>query len=234
MKNKKSIATDRHILFEDTSSVYSEAFQNIQVNLDFSSFDNKSKVIAVTSSVPHEGKSTVVANLAYIYGKKEFKVLVIDLDLRKSSLHRFFHVENDKGITDLCVKKAEESDILKHTEHLDIVTSGTHTPFVGKLLESNALTDFIEQMKKKYDYIFIDTPPVLASSDALLISRFVDQFLLVIQYGRTKKSDLNETVRQFKNNNIEISGVVMSNVANKRGQYGYSYNYQYTSRDKKK
>lgn len=234
MRNKKSNAAEQHILFEDTSSPYSEAVQNIQVNLDFSSFDNKSKVIAVTSSVPHEGKSTLVANLAYIYGKKEFKVLLIDLDLRKSSLHRFFHVENDKGITDLCVKKAEENDILKRTEHLDLATSGTHTPFVGKLLESNALTDFIEKMKQKYDYIFIDTPPVLVSSDALLISRFVDQFLLVVQYGKTKKSDLNETIRQFKNNNIEISGIVMSNVSNKRGQYGYSYNYQYSSKNHKK
>ena len=225
MKNSKE-STRKHYLFKDTSSVYSESFQNLQVNLDFSFIDQKERVIAVTSPSPSEGKSTVVANLAYIYAKKDFKVLLIDLDLRKANIHRFFGLENTLGVTDYCADKATREEIVQSFENLDVISSGSSSPFPSKILESQVLAELIEEAKTKYDYIFIDTPPVLVASDALLISRFVTNYLVVIKHAHTKKNDFDEVVRQFTNNNLEISGVVFDSVASKQKGY-YKYNYRY-------
>ena len=111
---------------------------------------------------------------------------------------------------------------------LNIISSGSSSPFPSKILESQVLAELIEEAKTKYDYIFIDTPPVLAASDALLISRFVTNYLVIIKHGHTKKNDFDEVVRQFTNNNLEISGVVFDSVANKnKGYYKYNYHYGY-------
>ena len=226
MKNKKNTPR-KHYLFTDTSSVYSEAFQNLQVNLDFSFIDIKERVVAITSSLPSEGKSTVASNLAYIYAKKDFKVLLIDLDLRKSTIHRFFGLDNNAGVTDYCAGKVEKKDIISKFENLDIITAGTNSPFPSKILESQVLADLINEASKEYDYVFIDTPPVLAASDAMVISRFVGQYLVVVKHGQTKKNEFDETVRVFTNNNLEISGVVLDNVSTKNKGYSGKYNYHY-------
>ena len=102
MKKDKANVIDKKVLIKDTSSTYSEAFQQLQVNLDFSFIGEKNKIIAVTSPLASDGKSTVCANLAYIYSKKNYKVIVIDLDLRRPSIHRFFDLTNDIGVTDYC------------------------------------------------------------------------------------------------------------------------------------
>lgn len=232
---KKNNATRKNIIFSNTSSVYSEAFQHIQVNLDFSFVDGQKKIIAITSALPSEGKSTILANLAFIYAKKDFKVLLIDMDLRKPTIHRFFHEEKGLGLSDYCTKQLKKEEIIKHTDlGIDFISSGTHAPFPGKILESNSLLELIEEVKNDYDYILIDTPPVLASSDAILISKFVKQFLVVVSYGKTKKSDFDELVRQFTNNNIEILGVIFNKIKkNSKDAYSYSYHYQYKEENKK-
>lgn len=223
MKNSK-ISREK-MLFTDTSSIYSEAFQNLQVNLDFSFIDSQEKVCAITSGTVSEGKSTIAANLAYVCAKKDYKVLLIDLDLRSSTINRFFKLDNVVGIVDYCAGKAKKEDIIKKYENLDIVTSGTKSPFPSKILESQALYDFIEEAKEKYDYIFIDTPPVLVTTDALSISKFVNRYLLVVKYGHTKKSDFDEVIRQFANSKLEISGVVFDSISIKNNKYYGKYSY---------
>lgn len=217
--NKKS-----YILVENTNSVYFEALQHTQVNLDFATIDIKDKVIGITSSIPGEGKSTTVANLSCIYAKKDFKVLVIDLDLRRPSIHRFFKIPNELGVTDYCTDAAKVENIIKKVNGVDIITSGTSTPFPGKVLESEKIVDLINDLKEKYDYIFIDTPPASTFSDSLLISKVVSCFVLVAQYGRTKKNELADTVKLFKSNNINVAGAILTKV-NGGGKTNYKYHY---------
>lgn len=217
--NKKS-----YILVDDTNSVYSEALQHTQVNLDFATINIKEKVIGVTSSIPGEGKSTTVANLASMYAKKDFKVLIIDLDLRRPSIHRFFKIPNDLGVTDYCTGAASIESVIKEVNGIDVITSGTTTPFPGKVLESEKIIELVKTLKDKYDYIFVDTPPASTFSDALLISKFVSCFILVAQYGRTKKNDLADTVKLFKSNNIEIAGAILTKVSGS-GKTNYKYHY---------
>ena len=109
---KKNNEIRKNIIFSNTSSVYSEAFQHIQVNLDFSFVDGQKKIIAITSALPSEGKSTILVNLAFIYAKKDFKVLLIDMDLRKPTIHRFFHEEKGLGISDYCTKQLKKEEII--------------------------------------------------------------------------------------------------------------------------
>lgn len=226
MKKNKTNIVDKKVLIKDTSSSYSEAFQQLQVNLDFSFIGEKDKVIAITSPLASDGKSTVCANLAYIYSKKNYKVLVIDLDLRRPSVHRFFDLTNDIGVTDYCTDKAKEEDIIKHYENIDIITSGSHTPFPGKVLESEILLNLINSLKEKYDIILVDTPPVLLVSDALICSKFVSQYIVTVTYAETKKADFEETMRQLKSDNkIKIAGVVFNKKKYKKDSYDYKNKY---------
>lgn len=225
MKTNKVI-TKKNILFTDTSSIYSEAFQYLQVNLDFSFVDKKSRVVGVTSSLPSEGKSTIISNLAFIYAKKGFKVCLVDLDLRKPTIHRFFSLTNELGVTDFCTGKAKKEEIIKKVEDVSIITAGTISPFPGVILESSTISTLIDELKKEFEYVFIDTSPVLASPDAILISKFVDQYVIVARYGKTKKNELDEVMHQFKNNNLKVAGVVMNSVELDKKK-GYSYKYRY-------
>lgn len=223
---------NKRFLCTDVSSSYSESFQQLQVNLDFSFIDESKRVIAITSAIVGEGKSTVTANLAYIYSRKGSKVIVLDLDLRRPTIHRFFGLTNDKGITDYCAKQATKEEIIKHYETIDIITAGTKTPFPGKVLESKSLLNLVSELKEKYDYVLIDTPPMLLTSDPKICSSFVSQYLLVVNYGKTKKTEFDEAINQFKNNeNMVMAGVVMTKVKlAKKGYYNYQYQY-YNRRD---
>ena len=222
--NKKN-----YVLVDETNTIYSEAMQHAQVNLDFATIDIKEKVIGVTSSIPGEGKSTTVANLASIYVKKDFKVLIIDLDLHRPSIHRFFKIPNDLGVTDYCTGAASLENIIKTSNGVDVITSGTTTPFPGKVLGSEKMFELINLLKDKYDYIFVDTPPSSTFSDALLISKFVSCYILVAQYGKTKKNELADTVRLFRTNNINIAGAILTNVnGNVKSRYNYHDYYYYS------
>lgn len=226
MKKDKANVIDKKVLIKDTSSTYSEAFQQLQVNLDFSFIGEKNKIIAVTSPLASDGKSTVCANLAYIYSKKNYKVLVIDLDLRRPSIHRFFDLTNDIGVTDYCSEKAKFDDIIKHYENIDVITAGSHTPFPGKVLEADILFNLINSLKEKYDIILVDTPPILVVSDALISSKFVSQYLITVSYAKTKKADFEETMRQLKSDNkIKIAGVVFNKKKYKKDSYDYKNKY---------
>lgn len=223
-----------NLLFTDTTSTFSEAFQHLQVNLNFSFIGEENNILAITSPLAGEGKSTVTANLAYIYAKKGYKVLVIDLDLRKPNIHRFFNLSNDKGITDYCAKEATVEEIINHFESIDIITAGTHTPLPGKVLESEILFDLINSLKVKYDYVLIDTPPVILTSDAMICSKFAPSYLIVIDYGKSKKSDFEEVIRQFKaDSKINIAGVVMNKMKVTKTEYDYKYRYSYGKENNK-
>ena len=140
----KKVSIPREI-YDDTTSIQSEAYQKLQVNLDYASIDEKYKIISCVSSSQGEGKTTTLVNLANIYALKGAKVLVIDLDLRSPTVHRFFKVSNDVGITDFLMDKFSLEDILHKDAKpgVDVITRGSKTPFPSKLLESEKLLSFL-------------------------------------------------------------------------------------------
>lgn len=228
----KKVSIPREI-YDDTTSIQSEAYQKLQVNLDYASIDEKYKIISCVSSSQGEGKTTTLVNLANIYALKGAKVLVIDLDLRSPTVHRYFKVSNDVGITDFLMDKVSLEDILHKDAKpgVDVITRGSKTPFPSKLLESEKLLSFIEEMKAQYDYIFVDVCPLLVFSDAMLVSKFVSAFVLVIAMGLTTKSDLKEVMKTIRGNDLNVVGAVLTRMKiSKKGYtcgYGYGHSRSY-------
>ena len=218
-------------LIKDFNSVEADAIIRLQTNIDFASLEHKISCYAVTSAQEAEGKTTMSANLAVIYAEKGLKVALLDLDLRQPSVHRLFHFKNQVGIVDYCKGDAELSDII-HTVHgVDVISAGSHTPFPGKILGSAKMKELIAELKKTYDYVILDTPPVLVVSDAYLIGRDVDGFLIVCSQHVSKKKDVNAACRSLEEKRMNIIGIAMAMVTTDEDQgkcgYGYASKYGY-------
>ncbi len=214
-------------IYDDTTSIQSEAYQKLQVNLDYASIDKKYKIISCVSAAQGEGKTTTLVNLANIYALKGAKVLVIDLDLRSPVIHKFFKIPNDLGITDYLVDKAKKEDIIHKNvkTNIDVITRGNKTPFPSKLLESEKLFNFINEIKDEYDYIFVDVCPLLLFSDAILVSKFVEVFILVLAMGVTRKSDLKEVMKLINTDKLNVVGAVLTRMKVSRKGYACGYGY---------
>ena len=206
-------------------SISAEAYRSIKTSIQYSSIDKKIKTIVVTSSLASEGKSTVSGNLAYVLSENNNKVLLIDCDLRKPSLHKKFQVSNEKGITDLLIGKCTQNEVIKVMEKgVHLITAGTIPPNPAEIVGSKALKDFIDEMVNDYDYIVIDTPPVLAVTDAQLLAAKCDGTVLV---SRAKKSR-NKFVKLAYNELQKVRANVLGSILNDsdmKQKYGYYKHY---------
>ena len=208
----------------------SEAIQKLQSNIAFASVGGSMRVIGVTSSVQGEGKSTLITNMAYVYALRGAKVCLVNLDLRRPSLHRFFQVKNTAGVEEFVSGEASLEDITVHLPNgIDLINAGTRTPFPTKILSSEKMGDLFEQIKAKdYDYILIDTTPSLMLPDAALVANHLDGYLFVCAQHVSKKKEAKATIKSLQRNGINIIGVVMTNVTDYRDvDEGYHSHYYY-------
>jgi capsular exopolysaccharide synthesis family protein len=201
-----------------------EAFEKLQVNLSLSSVDKKIQVIQITSSVQDEGKTTVAVNLANSYAYKGSKVLIIDLDIRRPKIHRNFNQANENGIVDYAAGSVKKEQLIKKTQYgIDVVLTGSKTPYPIKILESELIRDLLEEAKGIYDYVILDTPPVSAVVDPIIVSRLADAVIFVVQAERAKKSNIKESLNQLELAGANIAGLVLTNVKEKYTNYKYKY-----------
>jgi protein-tyrosine kinase len=214
---------------EQPLSYTAESFQKVLINLDYANIDQHYKVIQFTSTLASEGKSTFVFNMAYLLVQKGKKVILLDLDLRKPKMHRVFNAPNKAGLTDYLSGKVPFEGLVLKSEDLgiDFIVTGEKTTAVVNVLESNKLKELIEKLKETYDYILVDSPPVIAVSDALYISKFSDAVIFVVAQGVSKKSLVKEAIQTLKHNNVTILGTVLTQVNIKNSGYGYGYDYTY-------
>jgi capsular exopolysaccharide synthesis family protein len=223
---------------EKPNSFITESYQKFLANFEYLNIDKKYKVIQISSSVSGEGKSTILANIAHLLSEKGYKTLLIDLDLRKPKVHRIFNLESTNGLTDILTNKVSLEDALKKTKKskCHIITCGEKTNTFTSILESEKLNLLLSNLKSKYDYILLDSPPVINVSDALYISRYSDGILFVVSQKQSKIGFAKEAVNLLRQNKVNILGAIMSKVdIGKRSYgyygYGYSYNYEYDSKD---
>jgi len=211
-------------------SPISEAYRTLRTNIRFSSVDREVKVVMVTSPGPGEGKSTTVGNLAVTYAQADQKVLLIDSDLRKPVLHRLFHVSNRFGLTDLLVSGADPLQAIRTTSvpNLHLITSGPTPPNPSELLGSKRMAAIMEELRGRYDMILLDTPPIIALTDAQIVSSLSDGVLLVIDAGKVKQSIALRAKANLEQVNARILGVVLNNITHKEHDYYYYYNYYYS------
>ncbi|MCM8901696.1 CpsD/CapB family tyrosine-protein kinase [Caldicoprobacter algeriensis] len=220
----------------DPKSPIAEAYRILRTNIEFSSTDRKIKVILVTSSGPAEGKSTTAANMAIAMAEANRRVLLIDCDLRKPSIHRMFGLVNIKGLTNILVEGLEYSEITNVTEveNLEVITSGPKPPNPSELLGSQRMKEFLDKVREDYDVIIIDTPPVLPVTDAAVLSQYVDGVVLVAGYGLTTFDAAVQAKASLQKVNARILGVVLNGVpTDKRGGYYYYYYYYYDEHGRK-
>lgn len=208
-----------------------EAFEKLQVNISLASVDRKIQVIQITSSLQDEGKTTVAVNLAHSYALKGAKVLIVDLDIRRPKIHRNFNQPNENGIVDYAAGNTKKEDLVRQTKYgVDVVLTGSKTPYPVKILESEMIRNLVDEARAIYDYIILDTPPVSAVVDPIVVTKLADAVIYVVQAERTKKSVIKESLTQLELAGANIIGLVATNVRDKYNSYNYRYKY-YTSEE---
>lgn len=228
MNKQQKVQTNFEIMFfEKPQSAYAESYRKIPINLAFSTVDKDVKVVQVTSAVPSENKTTTVVNLAAAYAEIGKKVLVIDLDLRRPKVHRYFKIPNDEGLTTFLIDKTNETDLIKHTDKgVDLINSGPSVPSPHVVLRSEKLLGLINKLKAHYDVILLDTPPVLLITDSLIIAPISDATLFVVNQNISRKQDSREAVRLLQDNQANMVGIVFTGKRKGRlyayTKYGYA------------
>lgn len=207
-----------------------EAIKTVRTNLRFSSINKKIKTILITSSVMGEGKSFISANLAAAFADAKEKVLIIDCDLRRGRQQKIFSSEDylNIGLSNLLIDENWEEnlfDYIKKTEikNLNIITTGVNPPNPTLLLESKKMGKVLTKLKEKYDIIILDSPPVLGLTDALILTRLVDEVLIVASCKKTTLELLENTKKSLENVNANIGGVILNNVEQQNSKYYSSY-----------
>ena len=212
------------IVEKEPKSIAAESYRTLRTNIQYSSFDKEYKVIMVTSSEPGEGKSTTAGNLALCLAQGEKKVILVDCDLRKPSLHKKFKISNIVGLSDVMIGKEELVTAMhRYNNNLVILTSGKIPPNPSEMLSSKAMTALLDTLKQNFDYIILDTPPVQAVTDSQILATKADGTILVVRAERTKKDSVQSAINLLKKVNADVIGTVLNGLDNSRNKYYYYY-----------
>ena len=207
-------------------SLSAEAYRSLRTSIKFSSIDKPIKTIVITSSLIGEGKSTVVGNLAYSLNQDGSRVLVIDCDLRKPSIHENFLLSNEKGLVDVLVGKSDLKSVTKKIEDsLFLITAGTIPPNPAEILGSKEMEDLIKELSINFDYIILDTTPILPVSDTLLLASKADATLIVVKARKTKEKVVKESYDQLVEAKANVIGTIL-NESDKSLDNKYYGNYE--------
>lgn len=199
-----------------------EQIKILRTNLTFNIDEKENTIYMISSSRQGEGKTFVSKQLAQSLADTEYKVLIIDADMRRPKMHKRFRFNNKHGLSNVISNQVTFEDAFVYDEetNLDVLTAGTVPPNPSELLDSKNFIDFLDHIKNIYDYIIIDTPPILPVTDALVIGKLVDKTILVINSKSTPKDVAVEAKERLYNLNIPIFGVVLNQV-NKSKSNGY-------------
>ncbi|PCJ82671.1 MAG: hypothetical protein COA49_01010 [Bacteroidetes bacterium] len=220
----KGIKEDPLAVRADNRSAVTEAFRALRTNLQYLLAKEGANVILVSSLHPSEGKSFVSSNLASILAKAGKKVAMIDLDLHKPRVHLYFGIKNKAGTSNLLVGKATISDV-KNTgpyPSLDIISAGPIPPNASDLILSERLKPLIAELKKEYDYVILDTPPILLISDALVLMQHVDTALLVTNTSQSSRRGIKHLEELLEQNNLNHASFVLNGIKARRFMKYYS------------
>lgn len=227
-RKKKFDLTERPglIVLNKPTSVVSEQFRTIRTNIQFSMIDKNLKTIVVTSAGPSSGKSTVAANLAATFATEDKKVLLVDADLRKPTVHKTFKIRNLEGLTKLLTDRESNFEEIMYRTHIDgfyLLTSGVIPPNPAELLASKRMAEIIKKLEDYFDMIIFDMPPVLAVTDAQIISSKADGVIFVIPKGEVKKEHVHKSKEMLDNVNANVLGAILNKVEKNEDNYYYYY-----------
>ncbi|AMQ07896.1 CpsD/CapB family tyrosine-protein kinase [Sporosarcina psychrophila] len=226
-KKKKPIQTvaRKLVTYDSPKSVVSEQFRTVRTNINFSMPDKDLKTLLFTSSTPGEGKSTSASNVAIVFAEEGKKVLLVDADMRKPTMHYTFHKTNSTGLSNLLTRKWELKDVVIETEieGLHIVTSGPIPPNPAELLGSKTMDSLIEEFIAGYDIVVFDAPPLLSVADAQILSNKCDGTILVISSGTAEKDSVIKAKEALVSSKANILGTLLNNFVLEKEHHYYQY-----------
>jgi capsular exopolysaccharide synthesis family protein len=233
----------RLITYEDPKSPISESYRSLRTNINYAStLDRKIKSLLVSSSQPGEGKSTTTANLAIAFAQLRRKTLLVDADLRKPVQHNVFGYPRGPGLSEYLIGDVTDYESIIHRtkiENLSIMTAGGLPPNPSELLGSESMSKLIDMLESEWDMVLFDSPPIVAVTDASMISGELDAIALVVKAGRTERSAVDRALDTIKNVKAPLIGAILNGASpeNLGGKYAYYYsyyNYYYHSDDTSK
>ncbi|WP_265605956.1 CpsD/CapB family tyrosine-protein kinase [Bacillus velezensis] len=205
-------------------SLVAEQYRTIRTNIEFSSVQTHLRSILVTSSVPGEGKSFSAANLAAVFAQRGKKVLLVDADLRKPTIHETYQLENVQGLTNVLVGNASLGETVQKTliDNLYVLTSGPTPPNPAELLSSKAMGELIQEMYSRYSLVIFDSPPLLAVADGQILANQTDGSVLVVLSGKTKMDTVQKARDALQQSKAKLLGALLNKKKIKKTEH-YSY-----------
>lgn len=227
-KKRKKTNWQTSIVVGEGHSKQQRGYDRLKDNILYMNADGKNKVLQFESATSSEGKTTVLCNLAVELGLTEKKVVILDLDFYHPSTHRAMNVTNDNGVAEYMMGNITKKDLIKETEYknVHIVTRGAEIYNSSLVFLSDKFKDLIKTLREEYDYVLVDSPPILQVSDYIHICKLVDGVLLVVAYAQTTRSQVVESVKELRKNGANILGSVFTMYdGEKQKNYGRDYYY---------
>ncbi|HKV49581.1 MAG TPA: polysaccharide biosynthesis tyrosine autokinase [Gemmatimonadaceae bacterium] len=222
--NEESLVT-----VSDFRSSSAEAFRTLRTNLIFSQAVQSLRTIVITSPSPQDGKTTTAANLAVTFAQQGMRVLIVDCDLRRARLHKLFRAPREPGLTQLMLGHANQQQVIQSTmvDNLWFLPAGAHPPNPSELLGGAQMRATLEKLGREFDILILDTPPVHAAADALILGSQSDGVILVLRAGHTERQVALDAVQRLAAVGVRVVGAVLNDPDHKVPQYGGYYYYDY-------
>lgn len=226
LKNKKNIPI---LAVKHSDDIAIESLRSMRTAIHFALSSAKNNIIMVSGPAPEVGKSFISTNLATILAQSQKRVLIIDADLRRGYLHKYFNQQAQLGLAEYLNGQTELSQVIKATEvsGLDVIARGKSPANPSELLSTTQFATMLNQLSEQYDHILIDTPPILAVTDGIIISQHAGVNLVIARYAKTQIKELELTINRFEQAGVKVNGIILNDIQRSSAGYGYGYNYSY-------
>jgi capsular exopolysaccharide synthesis family protein len=231
----EAVPLNRLVSHADPRSVVAEAYRSLRTNLSFARAQSAARTLVLTSPGPADGKSTTATNLAITFAQQAQRVLLVDADLRRAVLDKTFQLPRSPGLTEVIVGAATIDDSIHATsvENLHVMVSGQLPPNPSELLGSPRMREVLAELRERFDVVLFDSPPLLAVTDAAVLSTLVDGVILVVRMGTTARAAVRRATSHLRAVHSRVLGAVLNDVDFTSGSYygGYGYYYAYGAHD---
>lgn len=227
LKKKKNIPI---LAVKNSDDIAIESLRSMRTAIHFALSSAKNNIIMVSGPAPEVGKSFISTNLATILAQSQKRVLIIDADLRRGYLHKYFNQQAQLGLADYLNGQTELSQVIKATEvsGLDVIARGKSPANPSELLSTTQFSAMLSQLSEQYDHILIDTPPILAVTDGIIISQHAGVNLVIARYAKTQMKELELTINRFEQAGVKVNGIILNDIQRSSAGYGYGYGYNYS------
>ena len=215
----------------DSTDLAIESLRSLRTSLQFALMDSPNGVVAFSGPSPGVGKSFISSNFAQVLADSGKRVLLLDADLRNGSIHKIFGLPREQGVSDVAAGSLTlQTAVHRVSERLHVLTAGQIPPNPSELLLSPRFRELIEAAAKQYDLVVLDTPPILAVTDAAIVGRLAGVTLLVLREGKHPVREVTLALKRFSQSGVRLAGIVFNDVTRLASGYGYGYGYQYDYR----